>query len=209
VLALAWLAIAGPAAGDWLVTRSGQRIYTKGAWTVKDDRVLFHTANGTLTALPLASIDVGASRAASSPPPPLPTPPARHLVATVRLTDQEVGHVGPSEYQGPASGEPATGSDEATDQHRVIVYSAVWCKFCTLAKAYLTRHGIPFTEKDIDKDPAAKAELAVKLPGYRGLPVIDVDGKLLRGFNPASLGQALGLPPEPPAKPSTRSPGRR
>lgn len=204
-LSLTCLAMAGPAVGDWLVTRSGQRIETRGAWTVKDGNVLFHTSSGTLATLPLAAVDAEASRAASSPPPPTVAPAQRPL-ATIRLTDQDVAHVLPSETEAPPSGEPSTTPDGTVRQPKVTVYGAVWCKFCDAAKAYLTSHGINFTEKDIDKDPAAKAELAARLPGFRGVPVIDVDGTLLKGFNPTQLGKVLGLPPESPARPTTHSP---
>lgn len=78
---------------------------------------------------------------------------------------------------------------------KVIVYSTVWCGYCKKAKAWLKKKNIEFEEKDIEKDPAAAKELAEKsvaqgvAPG--GVPVIDVRGKLIVGFNEAALEQAL------------------
>lgn len=61
MLALALLA-AGPASADWLVTREGARVETKGAWTVKGKLVVFHTAAGKLSSLRVAEVDLDASR---------------------------------------------------------------------------------------------------------------------------------------------------
>lgn len=209
VLALAWLAIAGPAGGDWLVTRSGQRIETKGSWTVKDGRVLFRTTAGTLTTLPLAAVDAEASRTASSSPPPPSASPAQRPHGTVRLTDNDVSHVFPSEIvEDPPPDEPAPKAGGPKRHPKVIIYTTDWCPVCRTAKAYFASHRIVFTERDIDKDPAARTELAARLPGFGGVPVIDIDGTLLKGFSSARVGQLLGLPPEAPAKPSERSPNR-
>ena len=46
---LAVLSTAGPLQADWLVTRDGARIETKGAWKVDGRRVLFTVPNGTLS----------------------------------------------------------------------------------------------------------------------------------------------------------------
>jgi glutaredoxin len=194
-LVLASLAVAATSDGDWLVTRSGQRIETKGGWTVKDDRVVFQTRAGTLMTLPLATVDAEASRRASSPPPAASRSLPTH--ATVRLTDEDVTHVDPSTIvTDPTPFTPIATRSEPTRSHRVTIYTTAWCSVCRTAKAYLTNHHVVFTEKDVDTDKAAKAELAARLPGFKGVPVIDIDGKLLKGFSPVQVGQLLGLPPE-------------
>jgi hypothetical protein len=63
-LALAILA-AGPAGADWLVTREGARLETKGAWSVKGKLVVFHTSTGKLSSLRVAEVDLDASRRAT------------------------------------------------------------------------------------------------------------------------------------------------
>lgn len=65
LLALSALLAAGPATpamADWLVTREGGRVETRGAWTVKGKLVVFHTADGKLSSLRLADVDLDASR---------------------------------------------------------------------------------------------------------------------------------------------------
>jgi glutaredoxin len=78
---------------------------------------------------------------------------------------------------------------------KVIVYSTAWCGYCKKAKAWLSKKKVEFEEKDVEKDPAAAKELAQKAvaqgvaPG--GVPVIDVRGKLIVGFDEKALEQAL------------------
>ncbi|HEV3191936.1 MAG TPA: glutaredoxin domain-containing protein [Polyangiaceae bacterium] len=78
----------------------------------------------------------------------------------------------------------------------VVIYGAEWCGACHDAARYLRRKGIAYVEKDIETDPAAAKEMQQKLAksGIRGgsIPVIDVRGKLMVGFNPGQLDAALG-----------------
>ncbi len=70
---------------------------------------------------------------------------------------------------------------------RVIVYGTSWCGVCDATKAFLRQQGIPFLEKDVEKDAAAQKELTCKAlkAGTRinGVPVLDIGGKLLLGFD--------------------------
>lgn len=93
-----------------------------------------------------------------------------------------------------AASKAAEGADGQSG-NLVIVYSASWCGVCKQAKAFLKQKGIPFVDKDIEKDPKAEAELAMKAKarGLRpqGIPVIDVAGELMMGFDPDALTQLL------------------
>ncbi|MCB9756103.1 MAG: glutaredoxin family protein [Myxococcales bacterium] len=77
----------------------------------------------------------------------------------------------------------------------VIVYKTDWCGVCKQLIAYLDRKGVPYVAKDIEKDRAAAAELQAKAT-EKGLktgsvPVIDVRGEVMVGFNRARLEQIL------------------
>lgn len=78
----------------------------------------------------------------------------------------------------------------------VIVYGAQWCGPCHEAAAYLRKKGITFVEKDIERDKAAQREMQTKLTQaglHAGsIPVLDVGGKMLVGFNPQAVDDALG-----------------
>jgi glutaredoxin len=93
---------------------------------------------------------------------------------------------------------PSIGSSPRSAASRgvVVIYGAEWCGACHDAARYLRRRGIAYVEKDIENDPAAAKEMQQKLAknGIRGgsIPVIDVRGKLMVGFNPGQLDAALG-----------------
>jgi glutaredoxin-like YruB-family protein len=74
----------------------------------------------------------------------------------------------------------------------VIVYSTPTCPYCKLAKEYMTEKGVAFTNVDVSSDPA-KAEEMIKKSGQMGVPVIDVDGKIIVGFDKEGLKAALKL----------------
>lgn len=72
----------------------------------------------------------------------------------------------------------------------ITVYSATWCAFCHAAKDYFDSKGVTYTDKDVDADPSAGAE-AVEKSGQRGIPVIDIDGEIIIGFDRPRIDAAL------------------
>jgi glutaredoxin len=80
----------------------------------------------------------------------------------------------------------------------VILYGTPWCGACKQAKKYLAARHIPYAYKNIESDPAAARELQAKaarlgVPADR-VPILDVRGRLLLGFDPARLEAMLGDP---------------
>jgi glutaredoxin len=78
----------------------------------------------------------------------------------------------------------------------VTIYGTSWCGACRAARQYLTEKKIPFADKDIERDPVAARELSEKagklgIPTDR-VPVIDVRGRLLLGFDRARIEALLG-----------------
>lgn len=86
---------------------------------------------------------------------------------------------------------PAKATAKRAEARPVIVYGAAWCGFCRKAAKWLTDRGVPFVEKDIEKDEEAADELVAKLraAGKSGssIPWIDVGGELLNGFDERAL----------------------
>ncbi|MCA9544411.1 MAG: hypothetical protein KC613_08475 [Myxococcales bacterium] len=80
---------------------------------------------------------------------------------------------------------------EARKQAPVTMYSASWCGVCKKARAFLDDAGIAYVEKDIEKDQAAARELRAKAQAQgvdaSGVPVFDIGGKLVAGFDPNTL----------------------
>jgi glutaredoxin len=80
----------------------------------------------------------------------------------------------------------------------VTIYGTSWCGACRAARQYFTARKIPFADKDIERDADAARELAAKaskmgIPTDR-VPVIDVRGRLLLGFDKARIEALLGEP---------------
>jgi mycoredoxin len=78
----------------------------------------------------------------------------------------------------------------------VTLYGTSWCGACRSARQYLIAHKIPFADKDIEKDPAAARELATKGARFGiatdRVPVLEVRGRLLLGFDQRRLEALLG-----------------
>ena len=77
-------------------------------------------------------------------------------------------------------------------QPAVTIYSAPWCGFCVAAKRYLDGKGVTYTEKDVDVDPTF-AEEAVAKSGQMGIPVLDIAGNIVVGFDRATIDRLLDL----------------
>ena len=73
-----------------------------------------------------------------------------------------------------------------------IIYSTNWCGYCKMAKSYLESKNIPYTEKNIEEDKAAYDELMGKIEGnFMGVPVIDLKGEIILGFDRPKIDAAL------------------
>jgi glutaredoxin len=96
----------------------------------------------------------------------------------------------------PTATDVAPGATPSNVRPTVIIYGAEWCGACHDAAKYLKSKGVPFIEKDVEKDPSASREMQDKLAknGLHGgsIPVIDVRGKVMVGFNPHEIDGALG-----------------
>jgi glutaredoxin-like YruB-family protein len=82
---------------------------------------------------------------------------------------------------------------EATKkQPRVLMFSTPTCSYCNLAKQYFRRNKVRFRDVDISKDPAAARDV-MRRSGQMGVPVIDIGGKIIVGFDKPKINQLLGL----------------
>ena len=92
----------------------------------------------------------------------------------------------------PAPTRPVAGAAGA----KVILYATSWCPACRTAREFMNGKGIPFVEKDIEKDQAAATELMQKAKAAgisaSGVPVLEVGGTLMQGFDPERLTALLG-----------------
>jgi glutaredoxin 3 len=77
-------------------------------------------------------------------------------------------------------------------QPKVVIYSLPTCEYCKMAKVYFKLHNIAFDDIDVDKDPAAQKEMIAK-SGQFGVPVIEINGQVIVGFQKNAIGVLLGI----------------
>ncbi|MEI6480420.1 MAG: glutaredoxin domain-containing protein [bacterium] len=75
---------------------------------------------------------------------------------------------------------------------KVIIYSTPTCHFCHLAKDHFNENKVAFEEKNVLTDLAARQEMMSK-SGQMGVPVIDIEGKVIVGFDQQTIDSELGI----------------
>ena len=70
------------------------------------------------------------------------------------------------------------------------MYSTSWCGFCRKTFAYLDAKGVRYQNRDIEKDDYYRQEL-IRKTGRTSIPVVEIDGTLVRGFNPHKMDRLL------------------
>ncbi len=76
--------------------------------------------------------------------------------------------------------------------HKIIFYSTSSCPYCTMAKQYVKELGVDYEEYDVGTDKERAKEM-VKKSGQMGVPVIDIDGHIVVGFNRPLIDKLLGV----------------
>lgn len=72
----------------------------------------------------------------------------------------------------------------------ILVYSADWCAYCHAAKQYFDKMGVSYEERNVEEDPKFMHE-AVEKSGQMGIPVIDIDGEIIVGFDRPRIDAAI------------------
>ncbi len=169
---LAFAALLGASAragAEWLVLRDGLRLEIRGEPRVEKRRVVFTRSDGTLSALPLAEVDLDATAAANLPPPePEPPAPAPPRAPIVRLTDADFDR----------------GDDFA--QPTILLFTAAVSPWCEEARKALRASGARYEELDVEHDAEAARVLLLIDPQGR-VPLIFFEGHVVLGFSREAL----------------------
>lgn len=75
---------------------------------------------------------------------------------------------------------------------RVIIFTTPTCSYCRTAKRYLRQNNVPFKDVDVSRDTAAARDM-VRRSGQQGVPVIDIGGKIVVGFDRPKIDRYLGI----------------
>lgn len=175
------LCLATSAGADVLVLKDGSRVETQGEFEVRGKRIVFTSVQGTLATLRLDEVDLEASQAASQPAAPATTgknePAAAAKKAPVLvLTDRDVANADPANIRA-AEAEP-----------KIVMYATSWCGYCRKARQLLGELGVPYEERDIEKNAAARSRRDSLDPSC-GVPLIDFAGKIVCGFEEKRIRQ--------------------
>ena len=72
----------------------------------------------------------------------------------------------------------------------IKVYSTPTCPWCTVVKKYLTSKNVPFEDLDVSRNREAAMEMVHK-SGQRGVPVIEINGNIIVGFDQATIDRLI------------------
>ena len=74
----------------------------------------------------------------------------------------------------------------------ITIYSTPACVYCNMAKSFFKANNITYSEHNVATDLAKRKEMIDKT-GQMGVPVIDVGGEIIVGFNEEKIKSALGI----------------
>ncbi|MBI2674152.1 MAG: NrdH-redoxin [Candidatus Yanofskybacteria bacterium] len=74
----------------------------------------------------------------------------------------------------------------------IKIYTTPTCAFCKMAKEYFKSKSLEYIEYDVSKDIPRQKEMIDKT-GQFGVPVIDINGQIVIGFDKPKIDQLLGL----------------
>ncbi len=75
---------------------------------------------------------------------------------------------------------------------KVIIYSTPTCPYCHMAKEYFTANNVKYQDINVAADHKAAQDM-IKKSGQMGVPVIDIGGTIIVGFDKPAIKKALGL----------------
>ncbi len=167
------LLLAPAATADWLITLEGQMIETSGPWIVNGKSLTYIDLDGARQSLQLADIDLEASEETTAVKQGRPYVPSTSRSESVPVSEDHKAAV----------------TDEDA---RITLYMTSWCGYCRKAGKLLKSLDADFVAKDIEKDAKAAREYRAKAGGRSGVPLIDIDGEVVRGFNERAIRQLVG-----------------
>ena len=74
----------------------------------------------------------------------------------------------------------------------IKVFSTPTCPYCVTLKEFIKQHGFEFEDIDVSKDDKAREEMVQK-SGQMGVPVVEIDGKIIIGFDKAKICKLLNI----------------
>jgi glutaredoxin len=118
------------------------------------------------------------------------------LRSMARAAFEKLGARRPAATKPPPTGDGGVAAPALAG--RVVMYVSSTCPVCHRARTWLTQRGVPFVERNIERDRQAAQELQAKARrqgvAANGVPVFDINGRLIPGFDERLLGRLLPAP---------------
>lgn len=127
-------------------------------------------------------------------------PPVGSDAKKKQLKDDGIFWSSPQDEPEPYRGEKSAASPVPESQKKrtrdysdatVVMYMTDWCGYCKTAREYVRSLGARLVEYNIDRDEGRKDEMRKKSGGSSGVPLIDIDGTIIRGYSPSAIKAAL------------------
>lgn len=77
-------------------------------------------------------------------------------------------------------------------QPKILIYTTFTCPYCITLKEFLKEHNIEFEEIDVSENKKTQEEI-IKKSGQYGVPVVDINGKIVVGFDKEKILKLLNL----------------
>ena len=173
-LAACWLAaaLAIPANADWLITLDGRMIETHGPWTIDGERLTYVDLEGVEHTIALDQIDLEGSEETTS----------------LRAGESYEPLPPTAESEPPAAKKRARKNKKS----KIVLYVGAMCRTCTRARELLEELEVDFEILDVDSSVRARRTYEKKAGHGGGLPIIDIDGKVIYTFHPGVVRRKIG-----------------
>ena len=76
--------------------------------------------------------------------------------------------------------------------HKITIYTTPTCVYCKMTKALFEKNNVKYTEFNVAQDAKAREEMVHK-SGQLGVPVTEIDGQIVVGFEEVKLKELLGI----------------
>jgi len=82
--------------------------------------------------------------------------------------------------------------EEKKQQPKIRVFSTLACPYCVTLEEFLKENGFNFEKIDVGADEKAREEM-IERSGQMGVPVVEIDGKMIVGFDRKKIIELLGI----------------
>ena len=126
-------------------------------------------------------------------------PPAESNAKEARMKEEGVYFSAPRREQAARGSGISTSPGSMPDKKQTTDYGSVtvemymtsWCGYCKQAGAYVRSLGANLVQYDIEVQPVRKAEMKQKSGGTTSVPLIDIRGTIIHGYNPGAIKAAM------------------